>query len=286
LLLNWLIIIVALAIISTMTSNSIKNYFPIYSRSLFILRLLKYIEVKIMTTTLQIKDHIITAEEIIPLLDNYRMLPQFLREVIIDRAIVNIEYTQAEFADAYQDFRQQYQLTSTEKIQVWLNKMAITKAQLDARIIRKIKLDKFKQEQWKHQLESYFLDRKLAFEKAIFSIIRVKTEGIAKELYHRLQEGENSFAELARAYSLGREANNNGLVDSVKLIELHHILAQMLHRSQPGQLLPPRQIEAHWVIVRLEKYLPARLDDAMRERLLNELCDRWLQKQLANVSNK
>ncbi|MGL4881140.1 MAG: peptidylprolyl isomerase [Waterburya sp.] len=233
-----------------------------------------------MTITLQIKDQIITAEEIIPLLDSYRMLPQFLREVIIDRAIADIEYTQAEFAAAYQDFRQQYQLNSEPKVKAWLTKMIMTQAQLEARIIRKIKFDKFKQEQWRHQLESYFLDRKLAFEKATFSIIRVKTEGIAKELYHRLQEGENSFAELARAYSLGREANNNGLVDSVKLIDLHHILAQMLHRSQPGQLLPPRQIEAHWVIVRLEKYFPARLDAAMRERLLNELCDRWLQKQI------
>jgi hypothetical protein len=59
----------------------------------------------------------------------------------------------------------------------------------------------------------------------------------------------------------------------------------MLHRSQPGQLLPPRQIEDHWVIVRLEKYLPARLDKAMGERLLNELCDRWLEKQLATIDS-
>jgi parvulin-like peptidyl-prolyl isomerase len=234
--------------------------------------------------TLQIKDYIITAEEIIPLLDNYRMLPQFFREVIIDRAIANIEYTPGEFADAYQDFKQQYKLTSAEKVQGWLTKMAMTQAQLETRIIRKLKLDKFKQEEWGHQLESYFLDRKLAFEKAVFSLIRVKTESIAKELYYRLQEEENTFAELAKAYSLGEEANNNGLVGSVKLIDLHPILAQMLHRSQPGQLLPPRQIENHWVIVRLEKYLPARLDDAMRKRLLDELCDRWLKKQVANIN--
>ncbi|NJK57903.1 MAG: peptidylprolyl isomerase [Pleurocapsa sp. SU_5_0] len=238
-----------------------------------------------MNTALQIKDHTITAAEIIPLLDNYRMLPQFLREVIIDRAIVNIEYTAAEFANVYQDFLQQYQLESASKLETWMNKRSITKAQLEARMIRNIKLDKFKQEQWGHQLESYFLERKLAFEQAVFSLIRVKSVGMARELYHRLQEGENSFAELAKLYSLGEEANNNGLVGLVKLIDLHHILAQMLHRSQPGQLLPPRQIEDHWVIVRLEKYLPARLDKAMGERLLNELCDRWLEKQLATINS-
>ena len=108
---------------------------------------------------------------------------------------------------------------------------------------------------------------------------------MVRKLYHRLQEGENTFAELAQAYSLGKEAKNNGLVGSVKLIDLHHTLAQMLHRSQPGQLLPPRQIEDNWVIVRLEKYLPARLDKPMRERLLNELCDRWLKKQLTTIDS-
>lgn len=238
-----------------------------------------------MTTALQIKDFTITAAEIIPLLDNYRLLPQFLREVIIDRAIANIEYTTAEFNHVYQEFTQQYQLNSAAKLEAWLNKMNMTKTQLETRMIRNIKLDKFKQEQWGHQLESYFLERKLAFEKAIFSLIRVKSPGIATELYHRLQEGENSFAELAKLYSLGEEANKNGLVGLVKLIDLHHVLAQMLHRSQPGQLLPPRQIEDHWVIVRLEQYFPARLDRAMCERLLNELCDRWLEKQLVTIDS-
>ena len=126
-----------------------------------------------MTTALSIKDFTITAAEIIPLLDNYRLLPQFLREVIIDRAIVNIEYTAAEFNHVYQEFTQQYQLNSAAKVEAWLNKMNITKTQLETRMIRNIKLDKFKQEQWGHQLESYFLERKLAFEKAIFSLIRV-----------------------------------------------------------------------------------------------------------------
>ena len=132
-------------------------------------------------------------------------------------------------------------------------------------------------------MESYFLDRKLALEKAVFSLIRVASQGMARELYHRICEGENTLAELATAYSLGKEANNNGLVGVTKLIDLHHVLAQMLHRSQPGQLLPPKQIEDSWVIVRLEKYLPAKLDDAMRSKLLNELCDRWLSKQVLAI---
>ena len=232
---------------------------------------------------IQIKDYTVSTKEIIPLLDNSRLLPHFLRELILDRAIAEIECTQTDFENCYWNFTQQYQLDSGEKLRNWLQKTGTTEAQLNNRIIRKVKIDKFKQEQWGHELESYFLDRKLALEKAVFSLIRVASQGMARELYHRICEGENTLAELATAYSLGKEANNNGLVGVTKLIDLHHVLAQMLHRSQPGQLLPPKQIEDSWVIVRLEKYLPAKLDDAMRSKLLNELCDRWLSKQVLAI---
>lgn len=232
---------------------------------------------------IKIQDYTVSTQEIIPLLNSYRMLPQFLRELILDRAIADIKFSQAELESNQQAFRQQYGLDSAAKLEQWLQRMSLSQTQLDQQIIRKTKLDKFKQQQWGHQLESYFLDRKLALEKADFSLIRVQSEGIARELYHRLQEGENTFAELARRYSLGKEAQNDGLVEAVKLIDLHYLLAQMLHRSQPGQLQPPKQIEDNWVIVRLEKYLPARLDNAMRTKLLHELCDRWLDRQVAQI---
>lgn len=236
-----------------------------------------------MLNTLKIQDRIVDANNIISLLDNYRILPQLVRELVIDRALEDIEYTDTEVTAAYQNFQTQYQLDSEAEITAWLSKMAMNQAQLQAQMIRKIKLKKFKYQQFNHQIESYFLERKLALEKAIFSLIRVKSPGIAKELYHRLQEAENSFAELAQAYSLGREAGNNGIVGTVRLIDVHPLLAQILHQSQLGKLLPPQQIEDHWVIVRVEKYFPAKLDCDLREKLLDELFTNWLQKQLSTI---
>ena len=50
--------------------------------------------------------------------------------------------------------------------------------------------------------------------------------------------------------------------------------------SQPQQLSPPTQINNLLVIVRLEKLLPAQLDNFMRQRLLNERFNQWLQAQI------
>ena len=59
----------------------------------------------------------------------------------------------------------------------------------------------------------------------------------------------------------------------------------MLTHSQPGQLWTPMQIGEWVVIVRLEKFIPAQLDETMRQQLLNELFAEELQHQLNQLSD-
>jgi parvulin-like peptidyl-prolyl isomerase len=114
----------------------------------------------------------------------------------------------------------------------------------------------------------------------IYSLIRTQEPGIAQELYFRIQEGEQSFADLAREYSQGSEAQTGGLIGPVELSVPHPVLAQMLRLSQPGQLCPPTRLGEWFLIVRLEKFIPAQLDASMRQRLLNECFNTWLSEQL------
>jgi parvulin-like peptidyl-prolyl isomerase len=64
----------------------------------------------------------------------------------------------------------------------------------------------------------------------------------------------------------------------------HPNLARILALSQPGQLSPPSNIGDWWLIVRLEKFIPAQLDEAMQQRLLNELFSAWLKDQMQKTA--
>jgi parvulin-like peptidyl-prolyl isomerase len=114
-------------------------------------------------------------------------------------------------------------------------------------------------------------------------MIRTKDPGIAHELFFRLQEQEQSFAELAREYSQGPEAQSGGIVGPVELGNLHPNLARLLTVSQLGQLWDPKPLGEWHVIVRLEKRIPAQLNEFMRQRLLRELFETWLQEQLGQL---
>lgn len=234
-----------------------------------------------MNTVLSLENQTIDEQDILSRLTSYRMLPQLRRESIIDKAIASVVYTEEELSDALTQFYKQNQLTEDNSLRQWLDYHSMSQEVLETVFVpRLLKIEKFKRQEWNHQIDSYFLEHKPTFEQVVFSLIRVKEAGVAQELYHRLQEGECSFAELANIYSVGSEANNNGLIGKIPLIDLDRRLAQVLYTSKPGQLLSPMQIDDIWVIVRLEEYFPARLDGEMRQYLLNELFEHWLQKQL------
>jgi parvulin-like peptidyl-prolyl isomerase len=233
-----------------------------------------------MTTVLRVGDREISAEEIVPLLAGYQLLPQLLREIIIDRAIAPFSCTPEEKAIARQQFFEQNQLTDETAKKTWANQRGMTLAQLEALAIRGLLIEKFKRETWENKLDSYYLSRKQQLDRVIYSLIRHQDPGIIQELYFRIQEGEQSLADLAREYTQGPEVQTGGLIGPVELSTPHPILAQLLRLSQPGQLCPPTRLGEWFVIVRLEKFIPAQLDDAMRHRLLNECFNTWLSEQV------
>ena len=234
-----------------------------------------------MTQVLQVGKRTITSAEIIPLLTSYQMLSQFLREFIIDQAIAPIEFTPQEQASAFEQFEEKHlPLTTQTECSTTKKRYGMTDEQLEALATRELRISKFKENTWGHQLKSYFLNYKSKFDKVIFSLIRTQELEVAQELYFRIQAGEQTFAEVARAYSQGSEAKMGGLIGAVELSMPHPVLAKMLSISQPGQLWPPTRLGEWVVILRLEKLIPAQLDEPMRQQILNELFEAWLQEQM------
>ncbi|MDB9373037.1 peptidylprolyl isomerase [Nodularia sphaerocarpa] len=221
-----------------------------------------------------------SSAEILQLLEKYQMLPQLIKEVVLDQAIAPISCTAEEEKIASEKLAQHYQITSDDAGERWLEQNHLSREQFRAIAIRQFKIEKFKHLTWGSDLESYFSQRKPQLNRVVYSLIRTNDIGIAQEIYFRLQAGEQTFAELAREYSQGTEAQTNGLIGPVELQTIHPALAKILATSQPKQLLPPTQLENWIVIVRLEKLLLTQLDNSLRQRLLNERFHTWLQAQM------
>ena len=233
-----------------------------------------------MTLAIQSKTETITAWDIIPRLARYQMLPQLIKESIIDEAIDQIECTPAEITTAVTKFCQQNKLQTEAQIAHWTASQGMDNDDLAEIATRKLKIEKFKQQQWGDTLKLYFLQRKAQLDKISFSIVRINDRDLAQELYFRIQDREQSFAELAQQYSQGEEAQAGGMVAPRELGSLPAALGQLLQNRQAGDLLPPLPMADKIAIIQIDRVIPATLDAITRQRLLNEQFQAWLQKQI------
>ena len=229
---------------------------------------------------LRVGEIVLEATDLVSCLRRYGLLPAFLREVVIDQAIVPFALSEEEAATAVDQFSQAHQLASPDQCKAYLDQRGLTEADLEPMAQRDRRLHKFKLNTWGNKVESYFLQRKTQLDRVLYSLIRTREAGMAQELYFRIQDDGEPFADLARQYSAGQEAQTGGLIGPVELSVPHAALGRILSISQPGQLWPPTKVGDWFVVVRLEKFLPAKLDEATRQRLLDELFNNWLIEQV------
>jgi parvulin-like peptidyl-prolyl isomerase len=232
------------------------------------------------TTILPSAENMILPPGALALLRRYQLIPQLARGIAIDQAIASFSCTEAERKTAILQFREQHQLTSSIALNAWLQKHQMTMEAMEEFAIRPVLIEKFKRTTWGNKLESYFLRRKADLDQAVYSLIRTQDGALAQELYFRIREGEQSFAQLAPQYSQGAEVHTGGLLGPVPLSQPHPSIRNLLSVSQPGQLWPPCIVSDWFVIIRLEKFLPAQFDASMQQYLLNELFETWVQEQV------
>jgi parvulin-like peptidyl-prolyl isomerase len=232
------------------------------------------------TTLLQYSENVILSPEVLSLLRRYHLIPHLLRGIVINRAIAPFSCAEVERKAAISQFREQHQLVSLSDLNAWLQKHQLTREEMEELAIRHVLIAKFKSATWGNRLESYFLKRKADLDQVVYSLIRIQDGGLAQELYFRIREGEQSFAQVAQQYSQGAEVHTNGLLGPIPLSQPHPSIRNLLAVSQPGQLWPPCVVADWFVIIRLEKLLPAQLDASMQQYLLNELFETWLQTQV------
>ena len=230
-------------------------------------------------SVLQVGDCAITAEELASLLVRYQMLPQLVREVLIDSAIAPLNCSPEEHERAIQQFYTVNQLATNQQRKTWLSERGMTVEHLEALVLRQLKINKFKQETWAAKLESYFLKRKAQLDQVTYSLLKTQDAGLAQELYFCIRDDGRSFEEMARRHFPAAQFQVLGPVD----VEKHPLVAQVLQKHQIGQPCSPVWVNNCFIIMRVEQVFPAQLDEAMRQRLLDELFNNWLQEQLSQT---
>ncbi len=214
------------------------------------------------------------------LLARHGFLRSLLGTIICDEAISGISLTIEQQELALQSYKHKYGFKNEHELEQHRLNELLSLDDLKHRIEQPEKIKQYCKEHFRSKAEAHFLVRKNSLDQATYRLLRVKDDGLARELYLQIIEGEASFPELASKHSQGRERNTSGLIGPLPINQSHPVLAQRLRAAHEGELIEPFHVENWWLLVRVESLAPAIFNEAMANQMSQELFQKWLEDEV------
>ncbi|MCP9942640.1 peptidylprolyl isomerase [Cyanobium sp. ATX 6E8] len=209
------------------------------------------------------------------------LLWPYLRQRLIVNVLAQEQLGEDERQLALAAFARERRIGSAEELELFRQAQLLSPEALSALIERPLRLRRHCDRLYKPKAEARFLERKTQLDRVVYSLIRLGDEGLARELYLRLDEGAANFADLAAEYSEGPERSTRGVVGPAPLTQAHPMLVERLRTATPGLVQEPFRIESWWLVFRVESLTPATFDEVMAEQMSQELFDDWLEAEVA-----
>jgi len=208
---------------------------------------------------------------------------EVLRQHIVEQAIATREDLAVPpemVQQAVTEFRIQGQLTAPEQFQEWLASQNIDDEGFRQRVTLDLKFNQLRDVVTTPRLQEYFIERKLFLDRVVLSRIAVLEKDLAEELRQQIEEGAR-FEELAQEYSVADERIFNGMMGLISRGELPDNLRAALDTAEAGSIVGPVEVQDAWTLFRVEKVMPATLDDPkIVQALQTEILEQWVLDQL------
>lgn len=181
------------------------------------------------------------------------------------------------------DFRLARQLIDAESFQEWLANEGINYAVFRKQMASTLKLEQLKSQVTEPNLQEYFIKRKLYLDRVVLSRLVVEEEVLAEELKSQILEDDVKFEALVQEYSVAEDRIVNGMMGAISRGALPDELRMAIDSAKTGAFIGPLNIEELWYLVRVEKLLPASLDETLKQELEDELFEQWLEEKIKSI---
>ena len=225
------------------------------------------------------------SEKNLLLLHENKLLVPLLKAEYVKELTNSIQISKEDIEKYLEIFKANRKLLDDSIFEKWLISNKTTKSSLISEIVTSLRVAEFSNQKFSHKVESRFLEKKYSLDKVIYSLLRVKDFYFARELKFRIAAGEAQFGQLASQYSCGFEKDTLGIVGPVPLNSGHPIIVETLKTSKKGQLNGPFKVDEWNVLVRLESYQDAKLDENTKIQLKKQMFEEFVSQQIESKLN-
>ncbi|MFM7448379.1 MAG: peptidylprolyl isomerase, partial [Leptolyngbyaceae cyanobacterium] len=183
--------------------------------------------------------------------------------------------------------RREFQLEKAADTFVWLNQQGINADDWEAGIRDRLLAQKLTEHLFASEISAYFAQNKVNFDQVVLYHFVVPYASLAQELFYEIEEEEISFYEAAHLYDVDEARRLRcGYEGNFSRWHFKPDLAAKIFGAQPRAVLEPVKSEAGYDLYMIENFITAELTNEIRQRILHDLFQEWLDRELTYLLNK
>lgn len=211
-------------------------------------------------------------------------VPKLVQEWVLDQTLVDTLLPESQQASLLQDFRNEHGLESDEAFHDFLINRHIDQTLLLQMINRPHQVILYREERWGPATNSLYLQKKDQFDMVRYRRLQSSNSDVMQEIYFRLKDREESWESLARQFP-GAPPDATALTGPVAVAEVERPILELLRQLEPGRVGRPLQLNEQVVVVALEEFIPSALNQTIRDTLLRQAFEEWLQAECNRILN-
>lgn len=219
-------------------------------------------------------------------------IPELIAGILQQRIIeehaqrLGLDISDEELQVGADQFRQDNKLDTIAETEKWLADRTLSMDDFEELVIANLLTHKVVQQMFADKVEPFFHEHILNYGGAIISEVVVNDHNLAIELFYAIQEGDMSFAEVAQDYSTGEQKRSGGYRGLVKRRQLPPEISAVVFSAKPPQLLSPIKVAKDSHLVLVTEIVSPQLNAVIREQILWDLFQGWLQDQIKQHRNQ
>lgn len=191
-----------------------------------------------------------------------------------------ITVSDEEWQAAGDAFRLEHKLLGISETQAWLQQQRISVEDWSQGIKTALLVQKLKEQLFGLAVDGHYMTNREDYRRVALSQILVLDLTEALKIARSLRDNQASFCALALVHSKGKQSQENGGFVGIRFIsELAPEIAQAVTNAKEGEILGPIHTSLGYHVLRIEKWFPTELNQAVREQILNSLFQVWLHQQ-------
>jgi parvulin-like peptidyl-prolyl isomerase len=205
----------------------------------------------------------------------------FQRIIALSAQEAGITVTNEELQIEGDKLRLEKKLVKAKDTWTWLEKHHLSVKEFEELVHNQALSRKLANHLFSSHVEKFFYERRLDYEQAAIYEVVFEDRDLALELFYAVEEGEITFAEIARQFILEPELRCAGGYQGLRRrSSFRPEIAAPVFAATPPQILKPITTVKGVYLIWVEEIIQPLLDEELREKITEEMFSDWLQQQI------